>query len=184
MTITLGTPVTVTKLNITFKDVQEQTLPVTMYFQNAPAESDAGFLTNLAIFLADMDAISNATIYGKLEKTTITPFTSDTLPLGLINFATVDQVLDLMFSAPNPLKPGLKLNAGVPVPAYIVGTASLDYPNAGVPKTADTQVARIISFVEDHLITRYEGNGQYYGGYTYNAAKSGGVSLPDSVDNQ
>ena len=147
MAITVGAVKSYITLNLKFHDAQHQVRSASLLLDQG-SDSDAGFLTNLLIFMGRLDTLSNAAVYGSFSKLVTTDLNTDTVGETAQNFATIDQVLALMFTRQNPLKTNLKLNATFPIMAYKVNTASEDFPNAGIPKVSDANVAGVISFLE------------------------------------
>lgn len=179
MAITTGTPVDSKHSLIRVKDAQNHFVSFGCYLT---AHSDDNVLNtfqeNYAAILGRIEALCNcAVVEAILEETTTTIFTSDKTP-ETSQFATNDQVLSLNFERANPLKPGLVLNSTVPLFAYKPNKASLDFPNVGVPKVADSDMAALIDYFQKRLTERYSGNGQLYNGFTFVLADSGGVSVP------
>lgn len=179
MAITTGTPVESKHSLIRFKDAQNHFVTYGCYLT---AHSDDNVLNtfqeNYAGILARFEALCNvAVVKAILEETTTTVFTSDKTP-ETAQFATNDQILALNFERANPLKPGSVLNSTVILPAYKVNKASLDFPNVGVPKIADSDLAALIDYFEKRLTERYIGNGQLYNGFTHVLADDGGISVP------
>lgn len=181
MTVSAGTDATYKKARIKLQDAQQQTIPISFYLVNYSAESDATLKTAFGTFLADLEAQTNCKVLSAtLESVVATPFTSDKTP-GTANFATVDNVLALNFQRANPLVSTGVVNKTFPIPAYIVGTASGAFPNAGVPN--ESGLANVITFLEHRLAFKYSGDGLIYTGFTYIQGDSQGISLPDLVDN-
>lgn len=99
-----------------------------------------------------------------------------------VQFATVDQVMLLNFERANPLKPGSKLNANIPLHAYTVTEASLDFPSAGSFNTGNADATAIRDYFASRLAVKYSGDGLIYNGFEFVNQDTGGISLIDIVD--
>lgn len=170
---------------IRVRDIQGQPMSVSGFLT---AHSDDNLVNevqdNFGSFLEDIETVCAVKIdYARLDSVVAWSWTSDKTAQST-QFATVDQVAVLNFERANPLKPGLKLNENFPLFAPKVGTAVLDFPNAGVVKTATTAVADIIDYLTKRLTSKYSGNGLLYNGFTFILPDSGVVSVPDIVNNQ
>lgn len=183
MPVTAGTAQNYKRARVKMRDIQGQSVPITWYLVNSGVETDAQMLTAFTTFLNDLEAVSGAIVEeASFDNVSEIPFTSNSSPKSA-QYATIDQVMALNFQRANPLKPSGVINKTFPIPAYTVGTASLAFPNAGVPNTAQPNMATIIAFLSNRLAFRYSGDGLIYTGLTFVAGDSAGVSLPDVVNN-
>lgn len=171
--------------NIKTKDIMGQIRSFSGYLT---AHADDNLVNevqdNFGSMLEDIEACTACKIESaELESVVGWTWISDKVPETL-QYATVDNILVLNFERANPLKPGLKLNANVPLFAYTVGEASLDFPSAGSFNPGNVPVNDIKDYFQKRLTERYSGNGLLYNGFTFVNEDSGGISVPDIVDSQ
>lgn len=171
------------RARITMRDIQGQTLPIAFYLVNAGAEADAALIAAFSTLLSNMEVLSSAVVTNAtIESVSEIDFTSNS-SASVSQYATVDQVMALNFQRVNPLKPTGVINKTFPIPAYAVGVASKNFPNAGRPNVGQVTLDAVTAFLNARLAFRYAGDGLIYSGLTFVEGDSAGVSLPDVVDN-
>lgn len=137
---------------------------------------------NYGAMLANIEGCSAVKILSaKLQRVEEWTWTSDKTPES-VQYATVDNLFALNFERANPLKPTSILNFSVPLYAYTVGEASLNFPNQSSYNSGNANVSAVVDYFTKRGTVRYSGNGLLYNGFHFVVEDTAGISVPDIID--